>query len=408
MCIRADRVLTPARLFEPGIVEVDRATGLVSAVGAPGPRDEDKGVTVDLGNRIVVPGYVDVHVHGGAGAQVNGDEPEEIARNLQQIAAFHAEHGTTSLLATTVSDTPERLLATIRSIAMATRRTAGIDHNGARIAGAHLEGPFLSAARAGAQSPLHLRAPDGAELERLIDAGEGAVRIVTLAPELPGAHGLLAQARAAGVTVALGHTDADFATAQRAFDAGASHVTHLFNAMAPLHHRQPGVIGAALWREEVTLELIADLEHVHPVLLGLVGRLAAGRVVAVSDAVPAVGLSPGRQLLGDLEVEVSGGRVELATDPAILAGSLLTMDRAVSNLVKAVGMSLQAAVIAATATPARLLSSSGQPAVGEIAVGGKADLVVLDQNLAVQATMVGGVGVHDPGGFFKRAKQQRL
>jgi N-acetylglucosamine-6-phosphate deacetylase len=402
LVLRAARLHTPERSIEPAEIVVDRERGVVTALGPAGTggvaggNGRDGSAVVDLGERLIVPGFVDVHTHGGHGRQVNGDDPEEVAEALGEVGCFLAEHGTTSFLATTVTDTPERLLASLEGVALARGRAAGA--GGARVAGAHLEGPYIARARLGAQDPTRLRMPDPDELAGLIAASEGAVRLITLAPELEGAFDLIELARSHGLAVALGHTDADFDTARRAFDAGASHVTHLFNAMAPLHHRKPGVIGAALTTDGVTLELIADLEHVHHAVLRLVAAAAPDRIVAVSDSVPAAGLGAGRHRLGAMDVTVSGRRVELTRDPATLAGSLLTLDVAVANLVSAAGLAFDAALRAATLTPGSLVERAGGPSgLGRLAPGGPADLVVLEPDLTVAATIVAGRAVHDPG-----------
>jgi N-acetylglucosamine-6-phosphate deacetylase len=411
-------------VFEPGFVAVDPLRGIVTAVeGVAGLVAGAR--LIDLGDRTLAPGYVDVHVHGGDGAQVNGEDPDEVCQSLERIARFHATHGTTSFLATTVSDSPERLLMTMQGIARMTRlvhgggggdgqggiggggqvSAGGGGQVGARVVGAHLEGPFIARARTGAQDPSQLRSPDLGELDRLIGAADGSLQLITLAPELPGAFDLIEHAIAAGITVALGHTDTDFETAERAFAAGARHVTHLFNAMPPLHHRRPGVIGAALRREDVTLELIADLEHVHPAVLDIVARVAPDRALAVSDSTPAAGLGAGRHRLGALDVTVSGRRVELADNPATLAGSMLTMDRAVRNLVTEVGLTLPDALRMATRTPGRLvrhdtLNTAAPAGLGQLAPGSWADIVILEPDLTVAATIVGGAIVHDPTGLF--------
>jgi N-acetylglucosamine-6-phosphate deacetylase len=442
LMLRAACVVTGDKVFEPGFVEVEQSLGIVTALGgaadapvpatsvvetsAPGGQQSQPPTAagaagaagavggtaevdlrvIDLGNRTIAAGYVDVHVHGGDGAQVNGEDPDEVCESLERIARFHATHGTTSLLATTVSDSPERLLMTVQGIARMTRSVRangeGLGRPGvggrksARVVGAHLEGPFIARARTGAQDPGELRSPDLAELDRLIDAADGSLKLITLAPELPGAFDLIEHAIAAGIIVALGHTDADFETAERAYDAGARHLTHLFNAMPPLHHRRPGVIGAALRREDVTLELIADLEHVHPAVIEIIARLAPDRIVAVSDSTPAAGLGAGRHRLGTLDVTVSGRRVELADDPTTLAGSMLTIDQAVRNLVTEVGLTLPDALRAATLTPGRLV----QRGLGQLAPGSPADLVILEPDLTVAATIVGGLVVHDPSGLL--------
>ncbi len=393
LVLRADRVVTGEGVLEPGEIGVEPASGLVSFLR---PASRDRGAR-DLSGHLVVPGFVDLHVHGGDGAGVNGDDPGALAESLERISSFHASHGTTTMLATTVSDSAERLAASVSAIAAAARRRLP----GARIAGANLEGPFLARARRGAQDLSALRRPDLAELDHLLELASGSLRMLTLAPELPGAAQLIGRLRRAGVVVALGHSDADFETARSAFEAGASHVTHLFNAMPPLHHRLPGLAGAALLREGVSLELVADLHHVHPAVIALVARLAPGRVVAVTDCTPAAGLPPGRHRLGRVEVVLDGDRVELADDPGTLAGSVLTMDRAVANLLSRAGLSFEEALAAATVAPGRLLERAGVPGIGRLALGGQADLVVLRPDFEVAATMVAGHAVYDPGGLLR-------
>ena len=397
----AGRVLTPDEELAPGAVTLDRVAGVVIELTALDPSAGRGGWpagAVDLGDRVVVPGFVDVHTHGGAGRFVNGDDPSEVAADLAEIGRFFAAHGTTAFVATTVSDSRRRTLATLRGIAEARARDAAAAAGpaGARVVGANLEGPFIAPARMGAHTRTKLRPPDRAELDEWIDAGAGAVLLVTLAPELPGALELVEHARRRGVQVAVGHTDADFATVRRAFEAGATHVTHLFNAMSPLHHREPGAVGAALVTPGVTLEVIADLEHVHPAALCLAARSAPGRLVAVTDSVPAAGLGDGRHPLGDRDVVVAGGRVVLADDPATLAGSVLTMDRALANLAGPAGLGWHDALRAVTSTPGAIVGGGH----GRIEPGGPADLVVLEADLRVAATIVGGRPVHDPGGLF--------
>jgi N-acetylglucosamine-6-phosphate deacetylase len=355
---------------------------------------------VELGDRIVAPGCVDVHVHGGAGCQVNGDSAVEVEGALAAMASFHAWNGTSSLLATTVSDSPERLAAAVAGVAQATARArATAVPTGARIIGSHLEGPFIAPTRAGAQDPSAIRPPDRAELNRLLELGAGTVRMVTLAPELPGADELIADCLDAGAVVALGHTEADFDTARRAFDAGATHVTHLFNCMPPLHHRLPGLITAALVDDRVTVELICDLHHVHPAVVEFVAQIALERLVLVTDAGPVAGTGPGRRRLGHMAVELTGSRVTLATDPTTLAGSALTMSAAVRNFSTAAKVPLAAARAAASATPASIVAGAASvpPGLGRIEAGAPADLMVLDPALSPVATVVGGAVAFDPG-----------
>lgn len=403
----ARRIARPDGSLDPGVVWIHPVTGTIIDVvrgeaGLAGRRPEDvPGRLVELGNRIVAPGFCDVHVHGAAGRQANGGSAAEVEGSLRAIAAFHVRHGTTSLLATTVSDSPERLLAAVAGAARVTERAG---RGRARVLGSHLEGPFIAAARAGAQDPQYIRRPDRAELERLLEAGEGTVMLVTLAPELDGADGVIAACLEAGVVVALGHTDCDYDTARRTFDAGARHVTHLFDAMAPFHHRRPGLVAAALVDDRVTLELICDFHHVHAGAIALVAHHAPGRIALVTDATAATGLANGRHMLGDFEIVVEGTRVSLASDPGTLAGSVLTMDHAVRNVVTAAGMPLADALAAASTVPAGLACSKGgaqrQERAGTIAPGAPADLVVLDATLEVAATLVAGSVAFDPGGLL--------
>lgn len=389
--LHAQTLLTPDRRLDPGWVTVDGA--VVAAVGAGRPPTD--GHVVRLGGRLLVPGLVDLHVHGGDGAQVNGDTASDAASSVRRLAAFHARHGTTALLATTVSCPPDQLAETLRGIAGCVDDPKA----GARVLGAHLEGPWLSPARAGGHDPRFLRRPDSGELATLVAAAPGVIRIVTVAPELSGGLALIRELCEHGIVASVGHTTADFAVMQSAVEAGVTSVTHLFNAMPGLHHRDPGPVGAALGDPRVFVEVIADGVHIHPALLALVGRAAAGRVVAVTDAIAATGLASGRHRVGSSAVDVSSGRVTLVDAPKTLAGSVLTMDAAVATLVRA-GATVQEAVTAATATPARLL---GETAYGTIAVGAPADFTILDPNLRCYATVIGGRAVHDPEDLFHGA-----
>jgi N-acetylglucosamine-6-phosphate deacetylase len=415
--LAAARVARPDATLDPGTVWLDPVTGVVVDVargdaGPAGARPGDvPGRVVPLGDRTIAPGFVDVHVHGGAGRQVNGGDPTEVEASLLELAAFHARHGTTALVATTVSDSPERLAAAVAGVARAAHAGRADRAGGARVLGVHLEGPFLSPARAGAHDPACIRPPERAEMDRLLELGDGTVRLVTLAPELPGAGDLIDACLSAGATVALGHTDAGYEAARRAFDAGASHVTHLFDAMAPLHHRAPGLVTAALLDDAVTVELICDLHHLHPAAIELVLRVARSRTALVTDATAAAGLAAGPQRLGTRDVVVEGTRVALASDPSVLAGSALTMDLAVRLAVREAGVPLADALGAASLVPARV--AAGQPvggerpggmpptgATGTVEPGAPADLCILDPALEVAATLVAGAVVFDPGGLL--------
>jgi len=394
--LRAATLLTPHTVLSPGWVSVrdGRVSGTGEMPSGPGDGGGGGATVIDLGPRIVAPGYFDVHVHGGDGAQVNGDRAEDVGAALERIARFHSRYGTTSLLATTVSDSPSNLLTTVAACGQLVGRPIA---GGATIRGIHLEGPWIARAKLGAHDPSSLRPPDLAELHSLAEAAAGSIRMVTVAPELPRSQELIAEARALGIEVAIGHTDADFETTRAAIDAGARHATHLFNAMAPPHHRRPGAVTALLLDDRVTVEVIADLEHVHPAVLELAARCAPGRLVAVSDAIPAAGLEPGSYQIGRMDVSVQSGRVTLASDSSTLAGSVLTMATAVRNLVSTVGLSLEEAVRAASSVAARAAGCEAS-GLGSLQVGAPADLVVLEPDLTVAVTIVAGEAVFDPYG----------
>jgi N-acetylglucosamine-6-phosphate deacetylase len=347
-------------------VEIDGPRIAAVRVGEPPPADAERIAG------ILVPGFVDLHVHGGAGADFM-DGTVEAAR---RICAFHARHGTVALAATTLSAPRAEITAAI----VAAAAVAGDPHAGeARIAGIHLEGPYLNAAKAGAQDPAALRGVDRAEVEEWLAAAGDLPVTMTVAPEVPGVMELIA-ALAHRVTFSIGHTEADEELTQRALGAGARRFTHLWNAMPPLHHRRPGVVGAAL-ASDATLELIADGRHVHPLLLAACARLASRRVVLITDAMRAAGMPDGRYSLARLEVEVRDGCARLAN--GALAGSLLTMDAAVRTMVREAGLPLAQVLPLASEVPARALGLEGKAG---IASGADADLVELDGDL--QATRV--------------------
>lgn len=357
--------------------------GRIAAVG-DGPPPAGTAPLAELGERLLAPGFVDLHVHGGDGGDFMSGDPADGER----AARFHARHGTTALLATTVTASHEQLLAALAGIAAA-RRDAPPD--AAAILGVHLEGPFLSPARRGAQSAAHLRAPDVAEAERLLAAEPGVVRMMTLAPELPGCDELIAWLAAHDVVPALGHSDATCEQARAALAGGGCHVTHLFNGMRPFHHREPGLAGAALADDAATCELIADGHHVHPAALRTAWRARGNDgIVLVTDAIAGAGLGDGDYELGDQPIQVRVGHAHLADD-STLAGSTLTLDAAVANMVRLAGASVADAIRMATRTPADVL---GLARKGRLEAGCDADLVVLTEGLDVEATMIAGRWSH--------------
>jgi len=352
-------------------VEIDGVHIAAVRVGEAAPADAQpiRGV--------LVPGFVDLHVHGGAGADFM-DGTVEAAR---RVCAFHARHGTVALAATTLSAPRTEITAAV----MAAAAVARDPHPGeARVAGIHLEGPYVNPAKAGAQDPAALREVGGAEVEEWLAAAGGLPVTITVAPEVGGVLELIA-ARAGRVTFSLGHTEADEELALRALAAGASRFTHLWNAMPPLHHRRPGAVGAALGSPSATLELIADGQHVHPLLLAACARLAPRRTALVTDAMRAAGMAEGRYTLGPLEVEVREGTARLPD--GTLAGSLLTMDAAVRTMVLDAGVRLALVLPLAGEVPARALGLDGK---GRIAPGADADLVELDTDLRAARVWIAG------------------
>lgn len=407
--LRAARVATPTEILDDGFVVVEG--GQVGEVGRGRPPSRQE--VTDLGDRLIAPGYVDVHVHGGGGAQVNCGSEEQVEASVRRMARFHATHGTTSLVATTVSDDQEALCRGVEgvlAVARSGRTDGGLPGDGrpgdgrpgngglgAHVLGSNLEGPWISPARAGAQYVGALRLPSLDELRELVKRSEGTVRLLTIAPELDGAMEVIAAARSLDVVVSIGHTGADYETAVAAFEAGARHATHLFNAMAPIHHRQPGPVAAALNDDRIFLEIIADGVHIHPALISLVAHLAPERLVLVTDAIGATGSPPGRYRLGPVEVLVSEGKAVLADRKETVAGSVLTMDAAVALAVRVAGVPLLTALRAASLHPAQALGEHGK---GRLLPGADADMVVLDNDLSLAATIIGGQPAYDPTGLM--------
>lgn len=318
------------------------------------------------------PGFIELQLNG-----IDGHDFTSDPASIWAVGEAVARHGVTAFLPTIVTS-PR---GTVDAALEAWRRGPAADGEALPL-GLHVEGPYLAAVRAGAHDRSLLRPPDRDEIAGWIVSG--GVRIVTLAPELPGALEAIAQLTAAGIVVSIGHTDADAATTRRAIDAGARYATHLFNAMSPMGHRAPGAPGALLADERVTLGLILDGHHIDPVVTSLVARLAPSRLSLVSDAIAALGLPDGTHRLGAMQVEVLDGAARLAD--GTLAGGGAGLDACVRELARVTG-SPAAAVEAVTATPARLLGEADR---GQLRPGGRADLVLLDADLVVRRTIIGG------------------
>jgi N-acetylglucosamine-6-phosphate deacetylase len=355
------------RIADGRIVAVGPATATPAGSSAAAPDER-----IDLGGCWLLPGFIDLHMHGGGGHDVTRS-----AADLTAAVRFHRSHGTTRTLVSLMAQPVDQLCEQLGWIADLT--AAG------EVLGAHLEGPFLSAVRCGAQRPENLLTPDPLVLRKLLEAGQGSVRTMTLAPELPGAPALITELLAAGVIAAVGHSDASYEQAAEAFAAGASLATHLFNAMGSFDHRAPGPSVAAL-DAGVFVEMINDGVHVHDALTRLVARAAPESLIFITDAISAAGIGDGEYTLGDQTVRVTAGNAWSAEDR--LAGSILTMDEAVRRAVLQVGLSMEQAAAAASTTPARLLGL--QEECGAISAGLAADLVVLDVELRLRRVMVGG------------------
>ena len=357
-------------LIELGWVEV--IDGLIVGVvvgAAHGSAD------LDLQGRTLIPGFIVQHCHGGGGNTfITTDGPE-----ARRAAGLHQRHGTTSLVASLVSGSQSALKAQIETL-------VPLVEDGTLV-GIHLEGPWISTLHCGAHDVDQLRAPQAAEVDELLVAGQGHIKMVTIAPELTGGIEAVRQVADAGAIAAVGHTDADYETTVAAIDAGATVATHLNNAMRGLHHREPAAIGALLEDPRVFVELIADGVHVHQVVLKLVVRETNNdRVVLITDAMAAAGSHDGHYLLGELDVNVVEGVARLAEGGAI-AGSTLTLDAALRFMVLRCGLSLDVVVGMLTKNPARALDLDDR---GSIEIGKRADLVVLGHELEVDEVMVGG------------------
>ncbi|MGW5056340.1 N-acetylglucosamine-6-phosphate deacetylase [Streptomyces sp. NPDC004096] len=373
------KVLAGARVVLPtGIVDNGRVAVEGTRIAAQGAAHAQ---SVDVRGHWLVPGFVDIHNHGGGGASFSGTADEALT-----AVRTHRLHGTTTVVASTVTDDMNFLVGQAGLLSELAEQ--------GDIAGIHFEGPFISPCRKGAHSEELLRDPDPAEVRKLVDAARGHAKMVTLATELPGGLDSVRLLAEHGVIAAIGHTDATYEQTVAAIDAGATVATHLFNAMPPLGHRTPGPIAALLEDERITVELIDDGTHLHPATVQLAFHHAgAGRVAFITDAMDAAGSGDGRYLLGPLEVEVSEGVARLVEGGSI-AGSTLTLDRAFRRAVTVDRLPVQDVVAAISANPAKLLGIDDR--VGSLEPGKYADLVLLDAEFELKGVMRRGEWVVDP------------
>lgn len=382
--IAAQRLYTPLQAVERPLVFV--ADGCVTRVSR---RDEEQipsgAKVVDLEDSILVPGFIDMHIHGGAGHDVM--EPATDA--LPAVERFLFRHGVTSYFPTTITASVDVTLAALERLADAIEQAeqgGGKFSGRARPLGIHIEGPFISHKRPGVHPPKDLLPPTLEMFDRFWQAARGHIKVMTIAPELEGAQEVITEAARRGVCVSMGHSDADTKAALSGIAAGARHATHTFNAMRPLDHREPGILGEALADRRLTAEIIVDGVHVDPLVVELFLRAKGPDAsVLVTDATAATGMPDGRYHLGSLEVDVADGK---CMSNGKLAGSVLTLDQAVRNVMKFAKWDLQQAVRLATINPAR---AAGLPAnMGAIHPGSAADMVALGANGEVRKTIVQG------------------
>ena len=381
LLVTGARVLTPGGEWPRGWIAVEGRRIAAMGQGDPPP---DAGAGADLlaaDGLVAMPGFVDLHVHGAVGVEVMDADPG----GLRRMARFFASHGVTAWLPSTMTASGPDTERAIEAVAVA----AGPVDGGATILGAYLEGPYLNPARAGAQDPAHIRPADRAEAARLLDPG--VARVLVLAPELEENRWLIAEASARGVTVSAGHSDATYDQALQAVRDGVRHVTHAFNAMRPLGHREPGLLGAALVIPELRCELIADNVHVHPAAMRLLAQAKGpDGVVLVSDSLRPTGLPEGAYTVGDRPAFSMDGAIRLAD--GTLAGSVLTLDRALHNLQTATGRPLTELWPAASRNAAQAIGVDDVK--GSLEPGKDADLVLLDPALRVVVTVAEGAVVH--------------
>ncbi|MFT2815347.1 N-acetylglucosamine-6-phosphate deacetylase [Leifsonia sp. A12D58] len=367
--------------FDGDVVSaVGTGDGWRAHVAAPGSdglgADAATTVVTDAAGRWLTPGFVDIHCHGAGGSAF-----DDGADAIRTALAVHHAHGTTRIVLSLVTATVDDLETRLDAIATEAEQNP-------LILGAHLEGPFLDDAFRGAHNPALLRAPNADSIARLIRAGRGHIRQITLAPELPGAPEAIAALTDAGIAVAVGHSSTDYETALAAFASGASILTHAFNGMRGIHHRAPGPVSAATHSDNVTLEIINDGVHVHPEVVRLAFAGAPGRIALITDAMAATGSTDGAYMLGTLAVTVTDGVARL-TEGGSIAGSTLTLDEALRRAVNEVGVSITDAITALTETPARTVGRAHD--LGRLAVGYAADAVLLSAALEIDEVYAAGI-----------------
>jgi N-acetylglucosamine-6-phosphate deacetylase len=380
----ARRAFTPFEEVADPLLVVEH--GRITQISSRSGGDAHNVPVIDFGDAILSPGYLDIHIHGGSGIDVMRASPSELPR----LGKFLATKGVTGYFPTTVAAPLDTTFAALEDLADAIEAAQSTvpDSAQARPIGIHLEGPFLSHKRRGVHPPENLLEPTVAIFDRLWQAARGHVRMMTIAPEIPGAIEVIAEAARRGVCVSIGHSDAELPIAKEAVAAGARHATHTFNAMRPLDHRNPGIIGEVLSDDSISADIICDGIHVSPeVVKVFLHAKGPDRAVLITDAISATGMPDGQYQLGPIQVDVKDGK---CTANGSLAGSVLTMDRAVRNVTQFSEWNLRESVQAATANPAKSVGLGAEH--GALTVGGRADFTVLSAEGEVLKTIVGGVG----------------
>jgi N-acetylglucosamine-6-phosphate deacetylase len=372
-------IITPFQLLEDRVVIIEK-----EKIIAITDIKEDIAIlenveVIEARNKFIVPGYIDIHVHGGGGSDVTDGEYEDI----KQIAITHSRFGTTAFLPTAATMDKDKIIKSLKSIHEAKSKGTGA----AEILGIHLEGPYINPEKKGAQKEEDIKKISIEEFLEFNRASDNLIRLVTIAPEMPGAIDFIRWLHKQGIIISVGHSNATYKQVQEGIQAGLSHITHTFNAMSGLHHREPGVVGAALSSPKLTVEIIADGIHLHPVVIKiLIQAKESEKIMLITDAMKATGIVEGIYHVNGREVTVAKGQARLKD--GTLAGSVLTMDKAVRNLVTKVGISLMKAVQMASFNPAKCLGIDDRK--GSLEPGKDADIVILNKNLEAELTMVAG------------------
>jgi N-acetylglucosamine-6-phosphate deacetylase len=390
LAITGGAVVTPDKVIEQGVVLCEE--GRIKAIGASGEIEAEPGSQIiNATGRVVTPGFIDTHFHGSGGDDVMANGAEGIRRIARALLKF----GVTGFLATTIAARHEELMRTVED-AIAAEEKDSANPEGAEILGLHIEGPYINPKFKGAQPEWGIRDPNFDELNQLLDAAAGRIKIMTIAPELPGALEMIRMLKNAGVAPSVGHSEADYDTALAAIEAGATRATHLFNAMSGVHHRKPGLAAAVLNEPGICAEMICDGVHVNPHMVSLAWK-AKGRdaITLVTDATAAQGVGDGVFTLGDFQIQVRGPLCTLM-DGVTIAGSVLTMNRAIGNAIAYTGMSLIDAARTSALAPAEACGVSHRK--GSIEIGKDADIAILNSDFTVsQAVRAGRLAYFSEG-----------